>query len=582
MVRPARKLTKQEIAEILEEIGTLLELRGENPFKTRAYHNAARSIEGLDEDLEALVARDELREIKGIGEALAEKIGTLVTTGRLKYYEELRASFPEGLLDILAIPGVGPKKVKALYEELGVKSVRELEYACHENRLLDLPGFGEKSQAKILEGIEFVKKHAGSFLWVEAWAQAEGVVEALRKIRSVEAVEVAGSLRRRKEVVHDADLIVATRSPEDVVKRFVKLAGVGRVLAAGGTKGSVVLDTGLQVDLRAVKPAELPFAMHYFTGSKAHNIAVRGLAQQKGLKLNEYGLWKGKRSVKCKTEADLFDALGLAYIPPELREDAGEIAAARKGEIPDLVELKDLKVVFHAHSTWSDGKASIEQMARAAKAMGLAYMGLSDHSKSAAYAGGLKEAEIAKQHKEVDALNAKLGGFRVLKGIECDILQDGKMDYPDKILARFDFVIGSVHSRFNLPGKQMTDRICRALANPHVTMIGHPTGRLLLARKGYDVDLRAMIDTARKHHKFVELNAHPLRQDLDWQHCRYAKEQGVRVSINPDAHSTAGLHDVECGMGTARRAWLTRNDVLNAMPLERVARLLSRSGAKSG
>ncbi|MDP3939951.1 MAG: DNA polymerase/3'-5' exonuclease PolX [Deltaproteobacteria bacterium] len=576
MPKSVRKLAKQEIAGILEEIGTLLELKGENPFKTRAYHNAARSIEGLDEDLDALVARDELRKIKGIGEALAEKIGTLVTTGKLAYYDELRASFPEGLLDILAIPGLGPKKVKVLYEELGVRSVRELEYACHENRLIDLPGFGEKSQAKILEGVEFAKKHAGSFLWVEAWAQAEGVLEALRKVRAVKTVEVAGSLRRRKEVVHDADLIVATGQPEEVVKRFVKLAGVARILAAGETKGSVMLETGLQIDLRAVKPAEFPFAMHYFTGSKAHNIAMRALAQRKGFKLNEYGLWKGKRSVKCGTEADLFDALGLSYIPPELREDAGELAAAQDGEIPVLVELGDLEGVLHTHSTWSDGKASIEQMARAAGAMGLTYMGLTDHSKLAAYAGGLKDAEILEQHKEIDALNGKLKGIRILKGIECDILQDGKMDYPDKILARFDFVIGSVHSRFNLPAKQMTDRICKALSNPYVTMIGHPTGRLLLARKGYDVDLRAMIDTAKKHGKFVELNAHPLRQDLDWQHCRYARDQGVRVSINPDAHSTEGLKDIERGMGTARRAWLTKEDVLNVLPLDRVMKLISR------
>ncbi|MFQ5456861.1 MAG: DNA polymerase/3'-5' exonuclease PolX [Myxococcota bacterium] len=578
---PARSgLTKQEIAEILGEIGTLLELQGENAFKVRAYQNGARIIEGLDEDLEELVKTGGLRGIKGIGEALAEKITTLVRTGKLAYYEDLRASFPDGLFDILAIPGLGPRKVKSLYEELGVKSLRELEYACHENRLVDLPGFGGKTQAKVLEGIDFLKKHAGSFLWSEARAQADAVVDQLGRLRMARRVEVAGSLRRRKEVVHDADVIVETMKPEEIVRRFVKLPGVDRVLAAGDTKGSVVLESGLQVDLRAVKPAEFPFAMHYFTGSKAHNIAMRALAQKKGLKLNEYGLWKGKRSVKCRTEEDLFDAFGLEYIPPELREDTDEIPAARAGKIPVLVETGDLKGVLHTHSTWSDGKASIAEMAKAAKAMGLSYLGLSDHSKSAAYAGGLTEKEIIAQHAEIDALNGKLGKFRILKGIECDILADGKMDYPDRVLSRFDFVIGSVHSLFNLPAGKMTARICAALNNRHVSMIGHPTGRLLLARKGYDVDLRAVIDTAAKKGKFAELNAHPLRQDLDWRNCRYARDQGVLVSINPDAHSTEGIADIGNGIGTARRAWLTKGDVLNALPLEGVTRALS--GAAKG
>ncbi len=576
MAAARRKPTKQEIAAILEEIGTLLELQGENPFKVRAYHNAARLIEGLDQDLEALVSRNGLREMKGIGDALAEKIETLIGTGKLAYHDKLRASLPEGLLDMVAIPGLGPGKVRSLFEKLEIKSVGEREYACHENRLLELPGFGEKTQKKILEGIAFAKKHAGSFLWVDARGRADTVVEMLRALRIVRKIEIAGSLRRRKEVVHDADVIVATTKPEEVVRRFVKLSGADRILAAGDTKGSVVFENGLQVDLRAVKPEEFPFAMHYFTGSKAHNIAMRALAQKRGCKLNEYGLWRGKRSVKCASEADLFDALGLSYIPPELREDTGEISAAKEGRIPILVDVDDLKGVFHAHSTWSDGKASIESMAKAARSMGLSYLGLSDHSRSAAYAGGLKEQEIIEQHAEIDSLNARLEGIRILKGIECDILPDGKMDYPNKVLSRFDFVIGSVHSRFNMPSKEMTERLCKALANPHVSMIGHPTGRLLLARKSYDVNIQAVINTAAKHGKFAELNAHPLRQDLDWRHCRYAKEQGVLVSINPDAHSIEGLAHTHNGIGTARRAWLAKTDVLNAQPLDRVMSLLSK------
>ena len=568
------KIDKHEVAAILGEIGELLELKGENPFKTRAYHNAARAIEGVDREIEDLVKTGDLREIQGIGEKIAEKIETLVRSGKLPYYEELKSSVPSGLVDMLRIPGLGPKRAVALHQKLGVKSVRELEYACHENRLVDLPGFGEKSQAKILQGIEFVKRHAGSFLWSEAWKQAETLLARLREVPAVRQVEVGGSLRRRKEVVHDVDLLAASEHPEDVVKRFVKLPGVEHLLAAGDTKGSVVLTSGIQVDLRVVRPKEFPFALHYFTGSKAHNIAVRGLAQKKGYKLNEYGLWKGSKGIPCASEEELFAKLGLAWIPPEMREDTGEIAAAAKGEIPRLVDLDDLKGVFHTHSTWSDGSATIEQMARAAQKLGLSYLGLSDHSRSAAYAGGLPEEAIGKQHAEIDALNARLKNFRVLKGIECDILPDGKMDYPDKILARFDFVIGSVHSRFNMSEREMTARICRALANPHVSWIGHPTGRLLLAREGYPVDLHAIVDTAAKHGKFVELNAHPLRQDLDWQACRYAKKKGVPVSINPDAHSTGGIADIRYGIGTARRAWLTKEDVLNALPLDKVLKRL--------
>ena len=573
----AKKPDKHEVAAVLEEIGTLLELKGENPFKTRAYHNAARAIDVIDRNVGDLVKSGDLREVKGIGEAIAEKITTLVTTGCLPYHEELRASIPSGLLDMLQIPDVGPKKVQVLYEKLGVKSVRELEYACQENRLVALPGFGEKSQAKILQGIEFVKKHAGSFLWAEAWKETDPLTTALSEFPMVKRVEVGGSLRRKKEVVHDADLLVASDKAEEVMKRFTKLPGVERVLAAGDTKGSVVLASGLQVDLRVVKPLEFPFALHYFTGSKAHNIAVRALAQKKGYKLNEYGLWKGSRSVRCEGEEDLFEILGLAYVPPELREDAGEIAAAAARKIPKLVELEDLEGVFHVHSTWSDGKASIEQMVRAAQKLGLKYLGLSDHSKSAAYAGGLKEDAVVAQHAEIDALNAKRKGFRILKGIECDILPDGAMDYHDAILARFDFVIGSVHSKFNMGEKEMTARICKALANPHVSWIGHPTGRLLLAREGYPVDLRKVIDTAKKHRKFIELNAHPLRQDLDAQACRYAREQGVGVSICPDAHSTEGIADIRYGIGTARRGWLTKEDVLNARPLAEVLKALHRA-----
>ena len=567
---------KHRIAALLDEIGALLELKGENPFKTRAYQNAARALQALEGDLAELVRTGEIRGVKGIGAKIAEAITTLTTTGSLPYYDELVASIPPGLILMVKIPGVGPRKALVLHEKLGVASVGDLEIACRENRLVALPGFGEKSQAKIFEGIAFVKRHAGSFLWPEAWRSVEPFVRALRAESGVSAVEIAGSLRRRKDVVNDADVLVESVRPEEVVRAFVNLSGVERVLAAGDTRGSVVLYSGLQVDLRVVRHGEFPFALHYFTGSKAHNIAMRGLAQRKGFKLNEYGLWKDDRSVPCETEADLFAALDLAYIPPELREDTGEIAAAAEGTLPRLVELEDLRGAFHAHSTWSDGKATIEEMARAAQALGWSYLGLSDHSKTAAYAGGMQEEAVARQHVEIDALNARLGGFRILKGIECDILADGTLDYPDEILARFDFVIGSVHSRFNLPAPEMTARITRAIANPYVSWIGHPTGRLLLSREAYAVDLPAVIDASARHGKFVELNAHPNRQDLDWQGCRYAKSRGLRVAINPDAHTLEGLQDVSHGIAAARRAWLTREDVLNALPLDEVMGALAR------
>ena len=571
-------MDKRDIANVLEEIGTLLELKGEVVFKTRAYENAARTVRGLEGDLAPMVADGSLGKVKGIGKGLFAKIKALVETGRLDYYEALRDEFPAGVRDMLRIPGMGPKKVKAVYDTLGIRSVGELRYACVENRLRDLPGFGVKTQQNVLAGIEFLSTTADRFLLSTALDVAEAIRSALARLSQVQRIALAGSLRRRKETVRDIDVLVSSDQPEPVMEAFVALPGVARVVAHGRTKSSVVLEAGIAADLRVVSDAQFPFALHYFTGSKEHNIALRGRAQKQGLKLNEYGLFRGTstRSLRCKEEADIFAALDLAYIPPELREDSGEIEAAAEGRIPRLVERADLKGAFHCHTTYSDGSATVEQMADAARQLGFAYLGITEHSRSAAYAGGLSQADILRQHREIDALNRRGDGFRVLKGIESDIARDGSLDYSDAVLASFDFVIASVHSQFNLSAEDQTARLIRAVANPYTTILGHPTGRLLLARDAYAVDVPGVIRAAAEHGKAIEINANPHRLDLDWRYGRMARDLGVHLAICPDAHSPEGLQDVDYGVYVARKGWLRADDVLNTRDVDELLRLWDR------
>ena len=565
-------MDKRDVADVLEEIGTLLELRGEVVFKTRAYHNAARTIRGLEGDLPQMISDGSLGQVKGIGKGLFEKIKTLVETGELEYYDSLKREFPEGVRDMLRIPGMGPKKVKAVHEKLGIGSVGELRYACVENRLRDLDGFGAKTQQNILQGIEFLSTTADRFLFSRAFEVAREVRGALADLPQVQRIEVAGSVRRRKETIRDIDVLVSSDKPDPVMKAFVEMPTVARVVAHGRTKSSVALDSGIAADLRVVSDAQFPFALQYFTGSKEHNISLRALAQKQGLKLNEYGLFRGtsERSMRCKEEADIFAALKLTYIPPELREDNGEIEAAASARVPRLIERDDLRGTFHCHTTYSDGSATIAEMAEAARQLGLEYLGIADHSRSAAYAGGLTETEVRRQHQEIDTLNKKLKGFRVLKGIESDILRDGSLDYSDRVLAQFDFVIASVHSLFNLSLEDMTARLTTALANPYTTILGHPTGRLLLARDEYAVDMPAVIRAAAEHGKGIEINANPHRLDLDWRYCRRARDLGVVLAICPDAHSPAGLNDVDYGVHVARKGWLRAEDVINTRDVDGV------------
>ncbi len=571
-------INKKEVASILEEIGTLLELKGENPFKTRAYFNAARTISGLTGDLQQLVESGEIGKVKGIGKALAEKITTLVTTGELAYYEELKAEFPPTIFELMNIPGLGPKKIKKLYETLGISSLIELEYACNENRLVDLEGFGAKSQENILQGIEARKKYSEKFHLPVAEHAATTMIEHIRKAKGIKRSDIAGSLRRKKEIIGDIDILVSAAQNDTpaIMKKFVSAPEVERVIAGGKTKSSVILKSGINVDLRVVADKEFPFALHYFTGSKEHNVRMRTIAKDHNLKLNEYGLFheSNNKPVACKDEKDILKKLGLVYIEPELREDFGEIEAAEKNNLPGLIEEKDLRGTFHCHTTYSDGANTLKEMADAAMQRKWQYLGIADHSKSAQYARGLSKADLKKQRKEINSLNEQFDSFQIFHGIESDILADGSLDYDDKTLGELDFVVASVHSRFKMSEAEMTRRIINAIKNKNTTILGHPTGRLLLSRDGYQVDLVKIIEAAADYGKAIEINSHPYRLDLDWRMVKFAKEKGVKIFINPDAHNTEGLDDVRFGVGIARKGWLEKEDVINAMEVDRVIKYL--------
>ena len=552
----------KSIIEILKEIGTLLEIKGENPFKTNAYFNAAKTL-SVTENLDDIIKTKRLKQIKGIGEALSQKIEEYSETGRIAYYEELKKEIPPSLIELTAIPNLGPKKIKILYDELGITNAGELEYACKENRLVTLSGFGEKTQKKILKGIEFIKMHKGEFLYGDIFGISEVIRDRFKTIVKQEFVEICGSIRRKREVVKNVDILVCGEDRERLSSFFVSMPEIEEVTLKGDTKISCRLITGIEADLRMVSEAEFPFALLYFTGSKEHNIRLMDISEKKGWNLNEYGLFDGDNPIYLHSEEEIYRALNLSYIPPELREDMGEIEAAEEGMLPDLVMLDDIKGVFHIHTEFSDGMDSVEKMAYAAREMGFSYIGVSDHSKSAYYAGGLKVDDIYRQWEIIDELNESNKNFHIFKGIESDILPDGSLDYDEKILEGFDFVIASIHSNFNLKKDDQMKRILKAIENPYTNMLGHPTGRLLLSRDGYDVDMRTIIDAAAEYNVIIELNASPYRLDIDWRHLRYAKEKGVLISINPDAHSAGGLIEVLYGIGIARKGWQEKKDILN-------------------
>jgi DNA polymerase (family X) len=571
-----KSITKQEVSEVLEEIGTLLELKGENPFKSRAYINAARTIAGLETDLKEVVRSGSLKEAKGIGEALFDKISELVTTGKLAYHEELKAAVPEGLMEMIRIPGLGPKRARAIFDQIGISTLGELEYACNENRLLQMEGFGPRMQEKILQGIQYVRRQKGQFHFPVAAREAEAILEVLKANRAVRRIAVAGSLRRKKEVVKDIDLLVSAEASGPVMDAFTALPEVEDVVAMGETKSSVRLKSGINADLRVVSDAEFPYALHHFTGSKEHNVAMRGRAQRLGFKMNEYGLFQGEELVHCTNEEEIFSKLGLAYIPPELREDMGEIVAAESGSLPILVEEREIKGIFHNHTVYSDGSATLEEMVEAARAAGYEYIGISDHSRSAQYAHGLEIERVREQQSRIDALQKQHDDITIFKGTECDILPDGSLDYPDDVLASFDFVIVSIHSKFNMTEAGMTNRILKALKNPYVTILAHPTGRLLLTREPYPVDMPKIIRAAGDRGVVMEINANPMRLDLDWRLGPLAVEAGVPVSINPDAHSIEGVQDVRYGVGIARKGWFTRESVFNTKTGAEMKEVLAR------
>jgi DNA polymerase (family 10) len=573
-------MEKNDIASVLDEIATFMELTGENPFKIRAYSAGARILENMTEDLGELIDGGKLADIPGLGEALVDKITTLRRDGVLPFHQKLKASIPAGLLEVMQIPGLGPKKVRALWTLLAVEDLAKLKEVCESGAVAELKGFGAKTQDKILEGIKNRIAYGKRHRWYEAAAIAEPILAGLRALPQVSHAESAGSLRRARETVGDLDFLVASSEPKPIMDWFVAYPGVKEVTAHGETKSSVRFENGLQADLRVVPAEQFYFALHHFTGSKEHNVAMRHRALGRGLSMSEWGF----KAVDDKTvapgaknEEEVFQALGLPWIPPELREGNGEIDAAEAGQLPKLVQLSDLRGVFHNHTTESDGDHTLDQMAAAAEAHGWEYLGISDHSKSSFQAGGLDEARLAKQLEDIAKLNAsKKYRVRVLSGSEVDILKDGALDFSDEVLARLDFVVASVHNLFTLDREAQTARIIKAIENEHVDMVGHLTGRLLNKREPYDVDIAKVIDAAAANDTIIELNANPWRLDLDWRWWRRAAEKGVLCSINPDAHDIDQLAFAAHGVRIARKGWLTPEQVLNTRSLPEVLSWLGR------
>ncbi|HFD79756.1 MAG TPA: DNA polymerase/3'-5' exonuclease PolX [Gammaproteobacteria bacterium] len=566
----------EDIAAVFDEIADLLEIEGDNPFRVRAYRNGARTLRGLGRDIRTLVERGEdITRLPGIGKNLATKIHEILETGRCRTLEKLRKQLPADLVDLLHLPGLGPKRVHALYHELDIHTLEQLLRAARDGLVRHLPGFGPKTEARILEAIQAHADTTKRFKLVVAAQYAEPLVEYLRSIDGVKQVEVAGSYRRARETVGDLDILATARNGRRVIERFVAYDEVESVLSRGSTRATVILRSGLQVDLRVVPQKSYGAALYYFTGSRAHNIAVRRIAQKRGLKINEYGAFRGDQRIAGATEEEMFAAVGLPWIPPELRENRGEIEAARAGLLPKLVETGDLRGDLHAHTKASDGHESLRSMAKAARDRGLEYLAITDHSKRLTVAHGLDSKRLLAQLEAIDEFNEGDHGITLLKGIEVDILEDGSLDLPDRVLEKLDIVIGAVHSRFELSRAKQTRRILRAMDNPNFTLLAHPTGRLIDRRDPYDVDMTRIIRHARERHCYLELNAHPERLDLLDTHCQLAREEGVLVSINSDAHSISDFDNLRFGVGQARRGWLEKKDVLNTRKLPALRRLLA-------
>ena len=573
-------MTNQEIADILVHISEILDIQGENPFKIRAYIKAAQTTEGLTYQLSSLEDKSKIEGLPGIGEGIAKKIRELLETGNLKYYEDLRKSEYAPLTEFLKIPGMGPKHAKLVHDQLGIKTTEQLKKAAEKGRLRELPGLGEKVEQNIIQGIQQVQKYKERLPLAFIYPRAQGILEELKKIKEIKRITLAGSLRRMRETIADADILVASDKPKPVMDAFVNLPQTAKVVAKGNTKSSIVTKDGFQVDLRVVKPESFGAAQHYFTGSKAHNIRVRSLGVDKGLKVNEYGVFKGDKSVAGKTEEGVFKAVGLPFIPPELREDQGEIEAGLKNSLPHVIELKDIKGDLHVHSEWTDGNNSIEEMAKAAQERGYQYIAICDHSPTVGITNGLTPQRLKKQTEEIDRLNKKMlqgkGGkdFKILKGIEVDIKSNGQLDLNDEILEELDVVVAAVHTKFSQAKDEMTRRIVKAIENPYVDIIAHPSGRLIGKREPYQVDMDKLMDACKAHEKALELNAYPERLDLSDLNCRKAKEKGVKIAISTDAHREGHLDWISFGIATAKRGWIEPEDVINTLPLPKLLKWL--------
>jgi len=572
-------MDKNDIIGVLDLIGTMLEIKGENPFKVRAYFSGSRTLQTLEEDLGTVIEEGRLGDIPGIGKALTEKIETLFTTGELEFLDKLKASVPDGLLELLEVPGLGGKKINALHQKLGIDSIESLTQACNDGRVAELKGFGTKTQDKILSGIENREAYAARHLWWDARRVADRILPGLQGLPEVDRVEAAGSLRRGMETVGDLDFLVASSKPEPIMEWFTQMEGIVEVTAHGDTKSSVRFEGGMQADLRVVPPEQFYFALHHFTGSKDHNVRMRQKALSMGLSLSEWGLRpeeekdssRSKGMVEAHSEEDIFKTLGLAYIPPSLREGMGEVEAAEKNELPELLELEDLRGCFHNHTTASDGRNTLEEIAAEADKRGWQYLGVADHSKSSFQANGLDEARLEKQVEAIRALNES-GSFtsHIFAGSEVDILSGGTLDFPDSVLETLDYVVASVHNGLTQDEETMTSRIIKALEHPKVTMLGHVSGRLLLKREASKMNIQKIIDAAIANHKIIELNANPMRLDMDWRHWKKAAEKGLLCAINPDAHALPHYDFQLTGVNIARKGWLTRKHVFNTRSLGEV------------
>ncbi len=563
-------MNKPEICGILAQCGDILEIAGASSFKVRAFHSGARALDSWQGDLEKLVESGEVTTIQGIGKGLGSIIDDLVRDGASEELEQIRDLVPQSILEILRIPGLGPKKVRALYEKLEILTLAQLEEACTEQRVRELAGFGERTEHVILKGIKNLKRYAGRSLIMKARRTARRFLDSLEECESTVEVTVAGSLRRNRETVGDIDILASCREPEGVRTAFLATAGIREIEAQGETKVRIISEEGIGIDLRIVVPSQWATALHYFTGSQDHNTRIRRRARDRGWKLNEYGLWNGEgQALETPDEETLFEHLDLCWIPPEQREDRGEVEKAEQffeqgEEWPQLIEYEQIQGTLHCHSTWSDGAATLREMVKAAADRGWKYYGTADHSRTASYAGGLSIDQLHQQRVEIDQLREEFPDLTILHGIESDILPDGSLDYPDEVLAELDYVVASVHSSFSLAKQQQTDRIERALRNPFTTVWGHPTGRLLLQRDGYQLDMAHLLKVAAEEGVIVELNANPNRLDVDWRWGDLIQELGLEIGIHPDAHSLEGLDDIEFGVGIARKMGMTTQQVTNS------------------